>query len=108
MRLTVNGSVTVATKPFALEGLPGEPLTVAFVAAAEGIGIYSGQRLDVERLPMGDVVCRGDLATRALEFRMGERVFVRGALEIIGTPLDAPGDDGSVRLSILAEELVAE
>lgn len=102
MALTVAGYVVAQEDPAYVETEPGEPEMLVFPIADAGIGTYAGQELQVDRLLIGDVVCRGALAGRAAAVvTAGTVVRVVGRLSL-HSPLDYP-QDGSTYVSMAIE-----
>lgn len=104
MPLFITATVTVIDEPMTDEDAP-DALVAFPVADAQG-GAYAGQRLSIERLDIGQVVCRAALATAALaRVHRGDRVIVVGQLRLLA-PLDYPRDNYPyVTMSIEADML---
>lgn len=103
MPLTVTATVTISSAPESFDA--NEVATTVFQVCDAQLGQYSRQDLCVDRLQIGDVVCREGLAHAALRrLRPGDRIVVVGTLEL-RVPLDACGESSWVLLSIEAEQI---
>lgn len=102
--IAVAGFVYALADPEYLEMRVGGPAQLVFPVADAGLGTFREQTVEIRRLPIGDVVCEGQLAYHAAEHvRQGTIVRVVGRLEL-RAPLDYPRDTSSyVSIAIQAD-----
>lgn len=100
MPISVVARGRVAEGPFSISSDDG-PL-VAFVFGDAQIGLYQGRQIPIEDLSCCEVLCRGKLATHAMEhLTRHQRIVVTGHVRI-SQPLDEYDDRQLVHVAIEA------